>query len=232
MTTTLTPRRATTDLTSGRELPAGSDERFCGYGVMGIAFSSGHYLALRDMTASSIGPAYRAVWHRDATGAWTFHSTVEPGLSCARYFGPALTHSETGPIDLTWQDDTTLDVHVADLSWRITLARSTATRTMTTMAQMMPSAAWSSDSVLAAMGPMARIMLRSGRISLTGTTPAGQHYRAAPLRVWRVVDSTATEHDVDLGRPEPLTTQIRLGDFWLPQRGLFFAGRARFTPSG
>jgi hypothetical protein len=39
-------------------------ERFAGYGVMGLPFRSGHYLALRHFPASSIGPGFRAVWHR------------------------------------------------------------------------------------------------------------------------------------------------------------------------
>ena len=56
-------------------LPEGDDERFTGYGVMGMPFASGHYLALRDMVASSVGPAYRAIWHRDPEGRWTIHTT-------------------------------------------------------------------------------------------------------------------------------------------------------------
>jgi hypothetical protein len=42
-------------------LPAGSGERFSGYGVMGLPFRSGHILALRRFPASSIGPGYRSV---------------------------------------------------------------------------------------------------------------------------------------------------------------------------
>jgi hypothetical protein len=39
------------------ELPSGGEERFTGFGVMGIPFASGHVLALRRFAASSIGPA-------------------------------------------------------------------------------------------------------------------------------------------------------------------------------
>ena len=71
--------------------------------------------------------------------------------------------------------------------------------------------------------------LRSGRIRLHGRTPNGQGFKAAPLRVWRVVGGHAELDGADLGALAPLPEQTRLGDFWLPQRGLFFAGQARFT---
>src|SRR4051794_27060033 len=46
------------------QLPRGGDERFAGYGVMGLPFDSGHVLAMRRFPASSVGPAYSSVWHR------------------------------------------------------------------------------------------------------------------------------------------------------------------------
>ena len=54
---------------------------------MGMPFASGHYLALRDMVATSVGPAYRAIWHRDPQGRWTIHTTGPAELTCPRYFG-------------------------------------------------------------------------------------------------------------------------------------------------
>ena len=44
-------------------LPSGGEERFAGYGVMGLPFASGHVLAMRRFPASSIGPGYSSVWH-------------------------------------------------------------------------------------------------------------------------------------------------------------------------
>lgn len=46
--TTTTPRNAVEALQADPSLPEGDDERFVGYGVMGVPFASGHYLALRD----------------------------------------------------------------------------------------------------------------------------------------------------------------------------------------
>lgn len=72
-------------------LPLGDDERFTGYGVMGLPFSSGHYLAFRCWPRTSIGPGYRAVWHRDPGGRWTLYATEPPQRSCARYLSAATT---------------------------------------------------------------------------------------------------------------------------------------------
>ena len=102
---------------------------------------------------------------------------------------------------------------------------------MTTMGAVMPQRAWNSDAVLGSMGPMAGGVLRSGRVRLHGRTPNGQGFKAAPLQVWRVIDGDAELDGTPLGDLGPLTEQSRLGDFWLPQRGLFFVGQARFTAS-
>ncbi len=73
-----TPRSQIERLESAPQLPDGADERFSGYGVMGLPFRSGHVLALRRFPASSIGPGYTSVWHRDPDGAWTFFATASP----------------------------------------------------------------------------------------------------------------------------------------------------------
>ncbi|GAB3385517.1 hypothetical protein GCM10027568_02710 [Humibacter soli] len=208
-----------------------ADERFIGYGAMGVPFESGHYLALRHMVASSVGPAYRAIWHRDPNGRWTIYTTVAPELSCPRYFGAAATSAEQVPaIDLRWSSDHGVEVTLPGvLRWRLELSASPATRMMSGMAGSMPDSAWARDAVLAPMGPMAGVMLGSGRIRLRGTTPNEQHFKAAPLNVWRVTGGRARLGDDDLGRLAPLPEQTRMADLWLPQRGIFFAGRFRFT---
>ncbi len=230
--TTTTPRQAVEALLAAPRLPDGDDERFAGYGVMGIPFTSGHYLALRDMVASSVGPAYRAIWHRDPDGRWTIHTTGAPELTCPRYFSAATASAMVPGIDVEWRDARTLQVTMGDdLSWRFELAPTLATRMMTTMGAALPEGGWNSDAVLGAMGPMARTMLHTGRIKLRGATPNGQHYQAAPLKIWRVASATASYRGEDLGAPAPLEAQTRLADFWLPQRGVFFVGRARFAPT-
>jgi hypothetical protein len=48
------PRDVVAALEATPTLPPGIDERFSGWGVMGLPFSSGHYLALRRFAASSM----------------------------------------------------------------------------------------------------------------------------------------------------------------------------------
>jgi hypothetical protein len=229
--TTTTPRQAVQAAQADPRLPQGDDDRFAGYGVMGLPFAGGHYLALRDFVATSVGPAYRAIWHRDPEGRWTIHTTGAPELTCPRYFSSVTATAQAPRIDVAWRDDHTLEVAMGEtLSWRIELAATPATRMMTGMGGMLPEAGWNSNAVLAGMGPMARTMLHTGKIRLRGATPNGPRFRAAPLQIWRVVGTRASYRGQDLGEPAPLETQAHLGDFWLPQRGVFFVGRARFTP--
>ncbi len=227
-----TPRQAVATVEGNPRLARGSDERFTGYGAMGVPFSGGHYFALRDMLASSLGTAYRAIWHRDPQGRWTIFTTTSPALSCPRYFGSAAAVERVPAIEMTWRDDWTVDVSMGTrLSWRLRLGSTPATRAMTSMGRVTPQWAWESNAVLGSMGPMAGAVLQSGRIRLRGHTPNGQGFKAAPVRVWRVIGGAAEVDGTDLGDVGPLLEQARLGDFWLPQRGLFFAGQARFTVS-
>jgi hypothetical protein len=229
MSTTYTPASAAADSAARPVLPDGTDERFTGFGLMGMAFDSGHYLALRAWTETSIGSPYRSVWHRDPDGAWHMYVTAPPARSCPRYFSAAASFERVPEIELTWMDAHRLRVRIPHtLEWDIALHSTPATRAMTTMAGAMPVAARSSDPLLAAMGPMSRPMLRAGRMRLTGAVPNHQHFQVMPLRVWAVAASTATLAGADLGAAHPLGEQSRLGDFWMPQRGIFYVGEARF----
>jgi hypothetical protein len=226
---TSTPREIAEASITSPQLPDGADERFIGYGVMGLPFSSGHYLALRHFPVTSLGGGYRSVWHRDPDGQWMIHADVPPHLGCARYFGSALAGTTLAEITLTWSDPHALHVTVDDwLSWDVRLRPSAATRAMNGMGQLLPDAAWRSDAVLAAMGRAARPMLGVGRVRLAGAVPNGQHFRTRPKLLWTIGDSTATIRGDEIGVPGQLPQQDRLGDFWLPQRGIFFAAAATF----
>jgi hypothetical protein len=111
-------------------LPGGTEERFAGYGVIGLPFRSGHYLALRHFPAGSIGPGFRAVWHRDPHRRWTFYADAPAEVSCARYFGATTPGgAERVPIDVTWTGPRSLRVTVPDvLAWEVHLAATAATR--------------------------------------------------------------------------------------------------------
>jgi hypothetical protein len=227
----LTPREAATAMELGATLPNGSDERVTGYGVIGLPFASGHYLALRDFVASSFGPAYRSVWHRDPSGDWTIYANTSPEQSCARYLGAALaTPPVTTPIDVTWLGDAQVRIYIDDvIDWTLQLTATPATRLMTAMSQRMPASAWTNRAVVAAMGRMAGPMLSAGRMRLSGDMPNGQDFLAAPKRIWAIESSSAVIRGEDIGPIGPLARQDRIGGFWLPQRGIFFAdGVGRF----
>lgn len=83
--------------------PAGNCERFAGYAVMGMPFSSGHYLAFRRFPASSVGPAYTALWLYRPTVGWTIYADAPPEVSCARYFGAALAGTRLAEVPFRWE---------------------------------------------------------------------------------------------------------------------------------
>ena len=110
---------------------------------MGLPFASGHVLALRRFPASSIGPGYTSVWHRDPEGNWVFYSDVDPHLSCSRFFGNALARSERSAISMTWADPRrlTIAVSAAELTWEVRLAETPATRLLNGIAAALPARA-------------------------------------------------------------------------------------------
>ena len=225
-------------LTAGVEdrgvLPPGTNERFSGYGVMSLPFSSGHVLGLRRFPLTSVGPAYTSVWLRNPGGAWTIYTTVSPEFSCPRYFGDALEHTSMHDISIGWTSDRHFEVRIDDddvnLRWNVSLTARPVTRAMTAMMALIPGAGWRSAGFLRAMGIVAGPMLGAGKVALTGKTPNQQQFFASPKRIWFVQDSTAQLNGNDFGPLARLDVQDKLGDFWMPQRGIFMIGSAAFDP--
>src|SRR3954464_563456 len=127
MTSLHTPRDADLAAVQNPVLPTGADERFVGAGVMGLPFVSGRYLALRHFPATSFGPRFRALWHRDPAGAWTFYSTARSAWS------------------MRVQVDGLLD-------WQVDMRSTLATRLMSTVGALLSDWAWTNRAVLATMG--------------------------------------------------------------------------------
>jgi hypothetical protein len=213
------------------ELPPGSGERFSGYGVMGLAFRSGHVLGMRRFPASSVGPGYRSVWHRDPHGRWTFYQDQPAELACTRYFGSAVDDVREGPIRIDWTGPRGFRVGAGDgdLEWTVHVGSTPVTRLFNRAGASLPDRAWRSRAVLGAMSRVAGTALRAGRVRLTGLAPNGQRFTANPVTMWVVRDSRATVRGVDLGEIGPAPEQARLRDFSIPQRGVFVVGRATFT---
>jgi hypothetical protein len=226
------PRDYAEQVERARELPPGSEERFNGYGVMGEPFASGHVLAMRRFTTSSVGSGYTSVWHRDPTGGWTFYANTDPLHACTRYFGSDVQRAVECPIEVSWPKPRVLHINVeaAELMWDVELAPTFATRTLNAMARLMPDRLWKDRRVLSLMAAIAGPALGAGRLGVHGRVPNGQQFVANPMVLWAITGGAARIGGTDLGPPGPLPRQTRLGDFWIPQRGLFAVGRAFFEP--
>lgn len=190
----MTPRDAAHLAERSALVPTGPGDWFSGYALFGVSFASSHVLALRHVTASSIGPAYRSVWHREPTGGWTFYATVRPELACARYFGAAVDRNVLADIEVEWLESDEMRVSVGrTLDWRVRLSGATA--------------AIGTDSV-----------------TFVGRTPNRHRFAIMPRGVWLVESSTATWLGQDLGPLAPLAVAASLADLQVPQRGLFVVG--------
>lgn len=229
--TGLSPETLVAYLEQGLRLPPGNAERFSGYGVMGLTFVSGQVLGLRRFPASSVGPAYTSVWYRSPEGRWTFYQNVPPQQACPRYFGAAIAEVLLREITVEWTGRSSFSVTIGDdvdLRWHVSLTATPATRLMNTLSRWLPERLWHKERFLKAMSGLAGLLLGAGRIGLTGKAPNGQSFVVAPRQIWMVDSGTASLRGQEFGSVGPLTNQARLGDFRIPQRGIFAIGRAAF----
>lgn len=229
------PREFAEQVELDTQIPDGTDERFAGYGVMGLPFRSGHVrsehvLGLRWFSVSSVGPGYTSVWHRNPEGRWTFYSTAAPLEGCDRHFGGGIDEVEQCDILIDWIGPWGFSVTVGGgiLEWDVVLASTPATRAMNAVGRLVPEPLWRRAPVLSVMGAVAGRVLRAGRVGLQGTTPNGQWFISNPRLIWSIKESTAIMRGEELGGVGPVPEQARLGDFWIPQRGLFAFGAAFF----
>ena len=213
-------------------LPPGTDERFNGWGIMGLPFRSGHVLALRRFPASSVGPAYTSVWHRTPEGSWTFYSDSPPMQSCTRYFGSEVESFVQTEITIDWPSPRSVRVAIQDAGLELTanLSPTPITRGMNALGSVMPDQLWKNGVVLDVMAAVAGVALRAGKLRMRGRAPNGQNFIANPLRIWTISSADAFLRGESLGPAGPLTRQAWLGDFAIPQRGMFAIGRAFFEP--
>jgi hypothetical protein len=197
---------------------------------MGLPFRSGDIVATRRFPATSIGRGYSSVWYRNPEGEWSFFADAAPDQSCTRYFGEAATRAVRCPVLFDWTDEDRLRVEVPDegLSCEITVGSELASRVMNAMASSMPERAWASPRVLETMSRMAGQMLRAGRLGMAGRVPNGQWFIANPRRIWVVRSARLRVGEREASEIGPIEPQARLGDFFIPQRGLVAIGNAAF----
>ena len=224
------PRDIVAQLERAPRLPQGVEARFRGYGVMGLPLASGHVLALSRLPASSVGPPCTSVWHRDPGGLWTFYADAPPDVSRAYFLGTAVDAAVVDRITVTWTGPRSFTVVVdgARLAWAVHLRPTARSRIMNATAMALPDAVWRDVRTLGALGAVAGWALDLGRLRLRGLTPTGYRFRLAPQRVWLVDASTALLDGEALGPPDSTGPQSRLGDFWIPRRGVFAVGEMCF----
>ena len=230
MTKQHTPQESVAAVLADPVLPPGEDERFVGFGIMGLPFANGHYLAMRHFPATTFAPPYVSVWHRDPSCNWTFYATTPGQQSCARYFSSATPNDAVQcDIDVTWTGPWSVHIEIPGiLDWTAHLEASRATRLMGRFGQRLSESAWTDPRVLRRLGRVARRTLGVGDVRLTGRAPNGQCYMMAPKQLWFVSDSRAVLAGRDLGPSGPLLRQARLGDFRMPQRGIGMVGSGHF----
>jgi hypothetical protein len=223
------PRDLVQRLEEKPQLPKGDGEILSGYGVESCPFASGDILCSRRFPASSFGPAYTAIWHRDPDGDWHFYQDVAPRQGCARFFGRALADVTVLPIETHWGGPRRLRlVAPGRIEWQLNLSSTLATRAMNLMGSLIPDTLWKSPTVLGALATVAGVALGAGKLRLAGRVPNGQHFVANPLLTWIVSSASATIDGRNLGAVAPLQEQPKLGEFWIPRTGLFAIGRSFF----
>jgi hypothetical protein len=226
----LTPRAAAALLENAPSLPAGAGERFTGYGVLGVAFASGHVLAFRRMAASSVGPAFTSVWHRSPAGVWTFYADTDPDQACGRYFGQGGRVARDDGIRLAWRGPTSLSVVVptVGLAWAAHLAPASGARVMEALRHGLPASVRRRRGVQHGMAVAGARMIGLRELTATGTAPSGHRFRLDAHRFWQVDASSARVRGEHLGPPTVMRGPTNLGDFRIPARGVFTMGDAYF----
>jgi hypothetical protein len=199
-----------------------------GWGVMGLPFDSGHYLALRVFPENDFSP-YKTVWHRDPEGQWSiFVDGTRLDTACPRYYGPACTHVAHATIDLSWTGPMSLRVTAdeAHLDWTLDATETGLLQVINAMSSRLPVWTWRPHPLLRARELLARRVLGMGDIRMSGTMPSGHTGTLMPERMYFIDDSIATLGGKDLGHSARMTPTPDIGGFPLPARGVLAIGQA------
>jgi hypothetical protein len=210
-------------------------ERFRGYGVLGSPFLSGHFLSFRRTTSSSLGSPFTSIWHRDPKGYWTMVVDTDPALSCPRYFGEAMDRILVKDIGLAWEGPNRLSLEIPELGleWGLRFSSDVVTRALGWVGSVFPGAFWRVPWMRSMVSGVGGRALGVGHLSFSGRAPEGQKFFLVPKALFRVEATVAVVGGEDLGPMGPLSEQVRIGDLWLPNGGLFGIGEAGFrVPAG
>lgn len=219
------PAEVAAALERGGQVIPGDGDRYSGYAVLGVGFTSGDVLALRRFPLTSRGPAYTSVWHRSPAGRWTMFTDVADH-GCSRYFGPALDEVIVGPIRIEWTSPRRVEIAVDGgrrLTWSLLMRSTAITRAFNRMAPHVGALCARYPRLLTVLAAIVRLLLRSGPMRFGGVTPSGAVFMAQPWALWIVRASRACIAGEDTGPDRALEESLALGDFRIPRRGLFAA---------
>lgn len=199
-----------------------------GWGVFGLPFASGHYLALRVFPENDFAP-YVTVWHRTPPGSWSiFADAPRLDLACPRYYGPACDLTAHAKIDVEWTGPASLQIKVdsPDLTWTVEASETSLLRLMNRLSPHLPLWTWKTRVLVAARELLARRLLHVGPIRMRGTMPSGHVSTLMPERMYFIDSSTAVLDGEDLGRPIRLEEPVDIGGVLVPSRGILAVGQA------
>jgi hypothetical protein len=198
-----------------------------GWGVFGLPFDSGHVLALRVFPENDFGP-YRTLWHRDANGRWAIY-VDGPRLdtACPRYYGAACEHTGHGRIGLVWTGPATLRVTMdaPSLEWTLTARSTRLLSVLNAVSARLPLITWRPAALVHARERLARA-LGMGHLEMSGVMPSGHTGTLMPQRMYYVDEADAVFDGMDLGNPTRVAENPKIGEVFLPARGVLAIGQA------
>lgn len=199
-----------------------------GWGVFGLPFDSGHYLALRVFPDNDFAP-YITVWHRDPAGSWSiFADAPRIDVACPRYYGSACAVTSAARIKVQWTGPMSLRVTMDEpaLDWMVEATETFLLGIMNAISGRLPLWTWKTNSLLRVREFMAQRMLGLGPIRLKGRMPSGHIGTLMPLRMYFIESSSAKLNEEYLGRPAHPAGPIDIGGVPVPCRGVLAVGQA------
>jgi hypothetical protein len=217
-----------------RTLSGGGTEsahHFTGYGLLSLVLDSGDVITFTRVVASSLGPPFTCVWHRDGAGRWRYHVNIVPSRTCLRYLASDACDIRVGDISLVWKSRLELSLYVRDarLHLGLRLDATAVTRALAAAAVLVPGPVWRREGALRVIGRGAGALLGAGALRLAGRSPTGHAYRRRLAGVWGVAAAAAVLDGRDLGPMLDATRAVDAGGLLLPGRPLFAVSGSEFV---
>lgn len=228
----MSAQQAAARLEARRWIEPGESVRFSGYALLDLHFESGHVIALRRASASSVGPPFSELWVRAPGGEWAVHANVEPARGAARFLGASAPRVMHDDIDIRWNGphEVGITARAARLHLALRLARTPAALLASAALWLLPRRAWRAPQLAERLAAGGARLLGTDRLRTRGRTPSGYAFEVAPRSVWHVSAAAAVLDGADLGRMlgQPMRSD-RQDSRSSAARGLFVVADAAFV---